>query len=87
MKPWPSTCRVFSAETRWPVLPRSGSSLTFSKIVSASVSPGEITSEPITPALRKLAEKPSAGTTEVARVTRGLTVTMKASPPCSTEPL
>src|SRR5690554_2731036 len=43
-------------------------------------------SDPKGPALMKASEKPRAGTTAVARVTRSLTETMKASPSFWTEP-
>ncbi len=43
-------------------------------------------SDPTTPAFLKASEKPNEGSTAVARVTRGLTVTMKASPSFRTEP-
>jgi hypothetical protein len=55
-------------------------------MVMPSVSPGARVSDPTSPALRKSEENPNEGSTAVARVTRGFTVTMKASPPFSTEP-
>ena len=49
-------------------------------------SPGRMVSEPKTAAFLNASEKPSAGTTAVARLTRSLTETTKASPSFCTEP-
>jgi hypothetical protein len=51
-----------------------------------SVSPGEIVSDPRTPAFRNSGPKPNAGTTAVARVTASSTVTTNASPCLCTDP-
>ncbi len=50
------------------------------------MSPGRIVSDPIWPAFRNLSEKPRAGCTAVARVTRSLTDTTNASPDFCTDP-
>jgi len=56
------------------------------KIGSAGVSAGRIVSDPMLPAVTNASEKPSAGTTAVARVTRSFTETMKASACIWSEP-
>ncbi len=83
MNPSPSTWVSASGVTRWPVLPRSGSSRTFSNTVTCRLSPGASVSDPTRAAELNASLKPKRGCCAVTCVTRGVTGTTKALPGAS----